>query len=173
MESARNVKFIGHSDQGGRPDGVQVMVNKGYAYVCHAFSGGWSLVDVRDPRAPKPVGFFPCHPSSWSLHCQSHGDLLLAGGRGVQLLLGLQQREVVLRKIGRRHPERRLRQARRRLFRGPARLRHLGSGEAAADRLHGGQGPRPPPRLVGGRSLRLRPRRSSTASPTTSSWSST
>jgi hypothetical protein len=76
-ESASRVKFLGHSDQGGKPDGVQVMINKGFAHVCHAFSGGWSLVDVRDPRKPKGAGYFPCHPSSWSLHCQSYGDLLL------------------------------------------------------------------------------------------------
>ncbi len=44
-ESAKNLKFVGYSDQGGRPDGVQVMVNKGYAFVSQAFSGGWSLVD--------------------------------------------------------------------------------------------------------------------------------
>ena len=25
---ARNLKLIGHSDQGGRPDGVQLMVNR-------------------------------------------------------------------------------------------------------------------------------------------------
>jgi len=26
---AKSMKLIGHTDQGGRPDGVQVMVNKG------------------------------------------------------------------------------------------------------------------------------------------------
>ena len=77
FESARNVRYVGYSDQGGRPDGVQVMVNRGYAFVSHAFSGGWSLVDVRDPKHPKPAGFFPCHPSSWALHLQAFGDLLL------------------------------------------------------------------------------------------------
>ena len=76
-ESASNVKFVGYSDQGGRPDGVQVMVNKGYAFISQPFSGGWSLVDVRDPRNPKAAGFFPCHRSSWALHLQAHGDLLL------------------------------------------------------------------------------------------------
>jgi hypothetical protein len=76
-EAARNVKFVGHSDQGGRPDGVQVMVNKGHAYICHAFSTGATVLDVRDPRNPKPVNFLPVHPASWSLHCQTNGDLLL------------------------------------------------------------------------------------------------
>ena len=76
-ESARNVKFVAYSDQGGRADGVQVMVNKGYAYVAHAFSGGFSVIDVRDPRNPTPTGFYPCHPASWTIHLQTMGDLLL------------------------------------------------------------------------------------------------
>jgi hypothetical protein len=33
--ASRNVKFISHSDQGGRGDGVQIMVHRGYAY-CRA-----------------------------------------------------------------------------------------------------------------------------------------
>ena len=53
---ARNMKIIGHTDQGGgRADGVQIMVHKGFAYVGHIFSKGFSVIDVRDPRDPKPV----------------------------------------------------------------------------------------------------------------------
>jgi hypothetical protein len=76
-ESARNISLLGYTDQGGRPDGAQVMVNKGHAYVSHPFSGGLTVIDVRDPRDPKPVNFLPVHPKSWSIHCQSFGDLLL------------------------------------------------------------------------------------------------
>ncbi len=76
--SARGIRWLGHSDLGGRSDGVQVMVNKGYAFVGHPFSGGGAtVVDVRDPRQPTPVGFLPVHPRSWSLHFQTFGDLLL------------------------------------------------------------------------------------------------
>ena len=49
----RNMKLIGYSDQGGREDGVQVMVNKGHAFVGHMFSKGFSVIDVRDPRNPE------------------------------------------------------------------------------------------------------------------------
>ena len=28
---ARNMRIVGHSDQGSRPDGVQVMVHRGFA----------------------------------------------------------------------------------------------------------------------------------------------
>ena len=57
-EAAHNITWLGHSELGGRPDGVQVMVNKGFAFVGHPFTGGGaSVVDVRDPRAPRPVNF--------------------------------------------------------------------------------------------------------------------
>lgn len=74
---AKNMKLIGHSDQGGRPDGVQIMVNKGHAYVGHMFSKGFSVIDVRDPRKPKPVKYMPAPPNTWTIHLQTHGDLLL------------------------------------------------------------------------------------------------
>ena len=74
---ARNMRLIGYSDQGGRPDGVQLMVNKGYAFIGHMFSRGFSVVDVRDPRNPKPAAYVPAPPNTWNIHLQTHGDLLL------------------------------------------------------------------------------------------------
>jgi len=76
-DAAKNIEFLGYSDQGGRPDGVQVMVNKGHAYVSHPFSAGATVIDVRDPRKPKTVAFLPVHPKSWSLHLQTFDELLL------------------------------------------------------------------------------------------------
>lgn len=74
---ARNMKLIGYSDQGGRPDGVQLMVNKGFAFIGHMFSKGFSIIDVRNPRDPRPVKYVPAPPNTWNLHLQTHGDLLL------------------------------------------------------------------------------------------------
>ncbi|MFC3395004.1 LVIVD repeat-containing protein [Brenneria rubrifaciens] len=74
---SRNMRLIGHSDQGGRPDGVQVMVHRGYAYIGHMVSQGVSIVDVRDPKNPKPAGFIAAPPGTWSIHLQTHDDLLL------------------------------------------------------------------------------------------------
>jgi hypothetical protein len=74
---ARNMRIVGHSDQGGRGDGVQVMVTGGYAYVGHLFSGGWSVIDVRDPANPQFVKHYEQPGSTWSQHLQTHGDLLL------------------------------------------------------------------------------------------------
>ena len=76
--AAHNVKFLSHSDQGGRGDGVQIMVNKGHAYIGHGFSNGITVIDVRDPRAPRPVNFLACPPNTRAHHLQTHGDLLLA-----------------------------------------------------------------------------------------------
>ncbi|NNM56921.1 LVIVD repeat-containing protein [Acidocella sp.] len=74
---SKNMRIIGYSDQGGRPDGVQIMVHRGFAYIGHIFSKGFSVVDVRDPKNPKPVGYFPAPGNTWNLHLQAHGDLLL------------------------------------------------------------------------------------------------
>ena len=72
-----NLKLIGHSDQGGRSDGVQVMVHKGYAYIGHIFSKGFSVIDVRDPKAPKFVAHHAAPANTWTLHLQVADDLLL------------------------------------------------------------------------------------------------
>jgi hypothetical protein len=76
--ASHNIKFVSHSDQGGRGDGTQIMVHRGYAYVGHAFSGGISVIDVRDPKQPKTVNFLPAPPNTRAFHVQTHGDLLLA-----------------------------------------------------------------------------------------------
>ena len=73
----KNLNLIGHSDQGGRPDGVQLMINKGYAITGHMFSDGFSVIDVRDPRSPRAVAYIPAPPNTWNIHLQSHEDLLL------------------------------------------------------------------------------------------------
>ena len=72
-----NFSFVGHSDQGGRPDGCQIMVDRGYAYVAHALQQGFSVIDVRDPSAPVPVSFVAAPPGTWSVHLQAAEDLLL------------------------------------------------------------------------------------------------
>jgi hypothetical protein len=76
--AAKNIRFLSRSDQGGRPDGTQVMVHKGTAYIGHMFSDGITSIDVRDPRAPKPLAFVANPPNTRSHHIQVHGDILLA-----------------------------------------------------------------------------------------------
>jgi len=76
--SAKNVRFLARSDQGGKPDGVQVILHKGHAFVGHMFSDGYSVIDVRDPRQPKTVAFVAAPKNTRSHHLQIHGDILLA-----------------------------------------------------------------------------------------------
>src|SRR3954453_16711034 len=76
-DHARNMRLLGHTDQGGRADGVQIMVERGFAYVGHMFSKGCSVLDVRAPRAPTPVNSVAAPPGNWNIHLQTHGDLLL------------------------------------------------------------------------------------------------
>src|SRR5690348_15283190 len=73
----RNMRIVGYSDQGGRPDGVEVMVHRGYAYVGHMFSKGFSIIDVRDPKNPRAVNYVAAPPNTWNIHLQTHDDLLL------------------------------------------------------------------------------------------------
>jgi len=74
---ARNMRIVGHTDQGGRPDGVQVMVHRGYAYVGHMFSKGFSVIDVRDAKNPRAANYLAAPPNTWNIHLQVHDDLLL------------------------------------------------------------------------------------------------
>lgn len=74
---AHNMKLIGHSDIGGRGDGLQLMVHRGYAYVAHPWSRGFSIVDLRDPRNPGETTYVAAPANTWNIHLQTHGDLLL------------------------------------------------------------------------------------------------
>jgi hypothetical protein len=74
-----------YSDQGGRPDGVQLMVHRGFAYIGHMVSQGFSIVDVRDPKNPKAAGYVPAPPGTWNVHLQAHDDLLLVINAGICL----------------------------------------------------------------------------------------
>lgn len=75
--ASKNIKFLAHSDLGGKSDGVQVMVQRGYAYIGHGFANGISTLDVRDPKNPKVVDFIDCPPGTRAFHLQAHDDLLL------------------------------------------------------------------------------------------------
>lgn len=44
----KNTKLIGQSDLEGRGDTFQLVKQGNYAYVCHKFNSGFSVVDVKD-----------------------------------------------------------------------------------------------------------------------------
>lgn len=74
----RGIRHLSYSDQGGRPDGVQVMLNRGHVYVGHMFSNGITWMDATDPRNLKPVGFWTAGDQTRTHHIQVANDLLLA-----------------------------------------------------------------------------------------------
>jgi hypothetical protein len=74
----RGIRHLSWSDQGGRPDGVQIMVNRRHVYVGHMFSNGITVLDAADPRALKAVGFWSAGDLTRTHHIQASGDLLLA-----------------------------------------------------------------------------------------------
>ncbi len=71
------IRPLAYTDQGGRPDGVQIMVSRQTLYVGHMFSNGFTVIDVADPRDPKPVRFVPAPPNTRMHHLQMHDDLLM------------------------------------------------------------------------------------------------
>jgi len=73
----RGIRHLSYSDQGGRPDGVQVMLNRGHVYVGHMFDNGVTILDAADPRQLKPAGFFTAGPGTRTHHMQISNDLLL------------------------------------------------------------------------------------------------
>ena len=50
-----NIRHVSHSDLGGRPDSVQIMMNRRHLYVGHMFSNGLTVLDATDPRRLKPA----------------------------------------------------------------------------------------------------------------------
>jgi hypothetical protein len=80
----RRIRHLSYSDQGGRPDGVQVMVNRRHVYVGHMFSDGVTILDAADPRRLKPVGFFSAGANTRTHHLQvAHDLMLLANGANI------------------------------------------------------------------------------------------
>lgn len=71
------LRHLGYSDQGGRPDGVQVMVSRKTLYVGHMFSNGLTVMNVDDPRNPRPIRFIAAPPNTRTHHLQTNGDLML------------------------------------------------------------------------------------------------
>src|SRR5947208_7020775 len=73
----RRIKHISYTDQGGRPDGVQIMLNRRHIYVGHMFSDGLTTLDASDPRNLKPVNFWTAGPNTRTHHLQVAEDLML------------------------------------------------------------------------------------------------
>jgi len=73
----RGIRHVGYTDIGGRPDSVQIMMNRRHLYVGHMFSNGVTVLDATDPRRLKPVSFFTGGDYTRTHHLQAAEDLLL------------------------------------------------------------------------------------------------
>jgi hypothetical protein len=80
----KGIKHLSYSDQGGRPDGVQVMVSGKHVYVGHMFSDGVTVLDASDPRNLRPVNFFTAGTGTRTHQLQTADNyLLLANGANI------------------------------------------------------------------------------------------
>src|SRR5438105_14826755 len=77
----RRIRHISYSDQGGRPDAVQVMAHKRHVYVGHMFSNGLTILDAADPRSLKPVHYFALGDLTRT-HCMQIADDIMLPGNG-------------------------------------------------------------------------------------------
>jgi len=81
------IKHVSWSDQGGHPDGVQIMLNRRHLYIGHQFTDGLTVMDASDPRNLKPVNYFKTAPNTRTHHLQISNDLmLLANGANVMAM---------------------------------------------------------------------------------------
>ena len=122
------------------------------------FSKGFSVIDVRDPRNPKPVKYVPAPRNTWTIHLQTYGDLLLVIN-AMDMFAAEEFQDERAYYIG-SHAEKAEARLRRRektrLVGRPCRLRYFKTGRAAPDRLHAGGRRRHSPHLVHRRTLGLR-----------------
>ena len=75
--ASHRMTLLSTCDLAGRPDCLQIMLWRGHAFMTHPFSGGFSVVDVRDPRQPRPVAHVPAPPGTKTLHLQLSDGILL------------------------------------------------------------------------------------------------
>ena len=81
------IRHVSYSDQGGRPDGVQIMLNRGHLYIGHQFTDGFSVIDARDARNLKPVNYILTAPNTSTHHLQVAEDMLLvANGANIMAM---------------------------------------------------------------------------------------
>src|SRR2546430_11865031 len=76
----RGLELVGHTDLGGRGDGMQVMRNGDVLYVGHMgdFGVGTSVVDIADPSRPRVLRQIPVPKGTHSHKVQLADGLLLA-----------------------------------------------------------------------------------------------
>src|SRR5438876_5977590 len=77
---ARGLELVGHSDLGGKGDGMQIMRSGDVLYVGHMgdFGVGTSVVDIGDPSRPRVIRQIGVPKGTHSHKVQLAADMLLA-----------------------------------------------------------------------------------------------
>jgi hypothetical protein len=88
MPESWNMRLIGHEPMAGEGDCMHVGLRDGFAYVGHMSDRGTSIVDVRDPRAPRSVSRIPSSPNTHGHKVQIVGDILLVNRELIPLARG-------------------------------------------------------------------------------------
>jgi hypothetical protein len=88
MPETWNMRLVGHDPMGGLGDCMHVNLKDGFAYVGHMGERGTSIVDVRDPAAPRTVGRIPSSPNTHGHKVQVVGDVLLVNRELIPLARG-------------------------------------------------------------------------------------
>ena len=70
-------KLVGYSDQGGRCDGVQIMVHRATPISATSSRRASASSTCATRSNPKAVKYVAAPPNTWTLHLQAHDDLLL------------------------------------------------------------------------------------------------
>jgi hypothetical protein len=88
---ARGLTLIGYHDLDGNPGfkmGMQQVGERWYLYLGHFWRGGWSVVDVTEPTAPKVLAFLPGPPDTWASQVQVADGLMIGALEKPQWLDG-------------------------------------------------------------------------------------
>jgi len=88
---ARGLELVGHTDLGGKGDGMQIMRNGDVLYVGHMgdFGVGTSIVDVSDLGRPRVLRQIPVPGGTHSHKVQLAGNLLLANHEQYPYRIGI------------------------------------------------------------------------------------
>lgn len=79
-EERRNIRLLANTDLDGHGDTMQLIARDSYLYVGHCEQGvGVSILDVSDPRNPRPVQRIPVPPDVKGHKVQISGDLMVIG----------------------------------------------------------------------------------------------
>lgn len=77
---AKNFEPVGYTDLDGRPAfkmSIKEQDGRWYLFAAHIFHSGLTVLDVTDPKNPRPLTFIPEDPNSFTLQVDLSGDIMI------------------------------------------------------------------------------------------------